>query len=370
MPLAPIPRRPFCLPRVAVALVLSVLTLLGAPWSAPPVWADETTAPTPATLEQAFTDVPPDHWAAGAITALAETGVLEGTGGGRFEPERTVTRAEFLTALIRARGFSLEAQAAYDPAFGGKGFGRGSTTFSDTPEGAWHRDYVTLAYRLGLTEGVGQDRFEPDLPVTREQAAAFAVRAAGWAGRVNEMSWSEARSTVRELFTDGGLVSEWARAAVALAGREGLVNEMPDGTFAPKRTCTRAEAAAIIQRLRTAVPPPATSIAVAPGGPEVPASSRLVLTATAYGPETGSGTPWAGLCFLGIPVREGIVAVDPSVIPLGTHLFIEGYGYAVAADIGGAVKGNRVDLFLDLPHEELLRFGMRDLDVLVLEPVG
>jgi 3D (Asp-Asp-Asp) domain-containing protein len=64
------------------------------------------------------------------------------------------------------------------------------------------------------------------------------------------------------------------------------------------------------------------------------------------------------------------VAVDPSVIPLGTHLFIEGYGYAVAADIGGAVKGNRVDLFLDLPHEELLRFGMRDLNVLVVEPIG
>jgi 3D (Asp-Asp-Asp) domain-containing protein len=184
------------------------------------------------------------------------------------------------------------------------------------------------------------------------------------------MSWSEARSAVRELFTDGGLVSQWARAALALAGREGLVNGTPGGTFAPRRTCTRAEAAAIIQRLRSAVPPPATELAVAPDGPEVPASSRLVLTATAYGPETGSGTPWAGLCFLGIPVREGIVAVDPSVIPLGTHLFIEGYGYAVAADIGGAVKGNRVDLFLDLPHEELLRFGMRDLNVLVVEPIG
>jgi 3D (Asp-Asp-Asp) domain-containing protein len=40
------------------------------------------------------------------------------------------------------------------------------------------------------------------------------------------------------------------------------------------------------------------------------------------------------LCYLGLPTREGIVAVDRKVIPLGTHLYVEGYGYAVAAGVG------------------------------------
>jgi len=301
------------------------------------------------------------------VRELAEDGVLEGTGGGRFEPDRAVTRAEFLTAVIRARGFSLEAQAAYDPTFGGEGFGRGSAVFSDTPEGTWHRPYVALAYRLAITEGAGPGVFEPDRPVTRQEVALFAVRAAGWAGRVREMSWTEARTAVRESFTDGGAVAEWARAAVAVASAESLLEGMPDGSFAPERTCTRAEAAAILQRLRRAVPVPPDEMAPAGGGPAVAAVKKLDLTATAYGPDTGAGTPWAGLTYLGLPVREGVVAVDPAVIPLGTHLFVEGYGYAVAADVGGAIKGSRIDVFLDLGHDDLLRFGMRELGVLILD---
>jgi len=353
------------------AVLLVTLSATGTPAaaeSAPAAAPEDTVGPgdTPAPGGP-FSDVPAAHWAAQVVRELAEAGVLEGTGGGRFEPDRAVTRAEFLAALIRARDFSLEAQAVYDPTFGGEGYGRGSTVFRDSPEGAWHRPYVALANRLALTEGAGMGLFEPDRPVTREEVAAFAVRAAGWAGRVRDMSWTEARTAVRESFTDGDAVAEWARAPVSVAVAEGLLEGMPDGSFDPGRTCTRAEAAAVLQRLRRAVPPPSRSLAVTDDGPAVRALESITLTATAYGPETGSGTPWAGLCYLGLPVREGIVAVDPSVIPLGTHLFIEGYGYAVAADIGGAIKGDRIDLFLDLSHDELLRFGMRDLSVLVLD---
>jgi 3D (Asp-Asp-Asp) domain-containing protein len=54
--------------------------------------------------------------------------------------------------------------------------------------------------------------------------------------------------------------------------------------------------------------------------------------------------PSYGFTYTGVPVTFGIVAVDPRVIPLGTRLYIPGYGFAVAADTGGGIVGNMIDL--------------------------
>ena len=61
----------------------------------------------------------------------------------------------------------------------------------------------------------------------------------------------------------------------------------------------------------------------------------------------------------------GMVSVDPNVIPLGSQLYIEGYGYAVAADTGGGIVGNRIDLAMD-SVSDALNFGRRDVVVHVL----
>lgn len=81
--------------------------------------------------------------------------------------------------------------------------------------------------------------------------------------------------------------------------------------------------------------------------------------ATAYAP-TGNRTA------VGARTRRGIVAVDPKVIPLGTHMFIKGYGYAVAADTGGAIKGRRVDLFFE-SNSDAVKWGRRPVDIYILE---
>lgn len=65
-------------------------------------------------------------------------------------------------------------------------------------------------------------------------------------------------------------------------------------------------------------------------------------------------------------LRRGIVAVDPNLIPLGTKLFIPGYGYAVADDTGGSIIGTRIDLAFDT-HEEALWFGRRSVIVYIVE---
>lgn len=70
--------------------------------------------------------------------------------------------------------------------------------------------------------------------------------------------------------------------------------------------------------------------------------------------------------YLGYPARHGSVAVDPDFIPLGTKLWIPGYGIGIAADIGTAVVGNIVDLCMDT-YEESCEWGRQDVDIYVLE---
>ena len=98
---------------------------------------------------------------------------------------------------------------------------------------------------------------------------------------------------------------------------------------------------------------------------------KLSMSATAYTCDYAStgkrpGDKGFGVTRSGLLVRRGLVAVDPRVIPLGTKLYIEGYGYAIAADTGSAVKGLHVDLYFET-RDACLDYGRRTVDVYVLE---
>ena len=79
------------------------------------------------------------------------------------------------------------------------------------------------------------------------------------------------------------------------------------------------------------------------------------MESTAYSPYEGGAYTATGA-----PVRYGIAAVDTDLIPLGTNLYIEGYGHALAADVGGAIQGNRIDLAFD-SYQEAMDWGRRDV---------
>ena len=83
--------------------------------------------------------------------------------------------------------------------------------------------------------------------------------------------------------------------------------------------------------------------------------------ATAYHPSDGDGR---GITATGTMAGHGTVAVDPSVIPLGSEVYIPQYGHAVAADTGGAIIGNRIDLCMET-FEECYNFGRRDIEVFI-----
>lgn len=90
------------------------------------------------------------------------------------------------------------------------------------------------------------------------------------------------------------------------------------------------------------------------------------MTATAY---TGNGFTATGLKPVRDPNGLSTIAVDPSVIPLGSKVHVEGYGYAIASDTGGAIKGNKIDLYMN-SVAECLSFGRRTVTVTIIAYPG
>lgn len=97
-------------------------------------------------------------------------------------------------------------------------------------------------------------------------------------------------------------------------------------------------------------------------------SDVLTMNATAYCPCSRCCGKWAnGITASGLRASYGVCAVDTRVIPLGTKLYVEGYGYCIAADTGGAIKGNRIDLCYGT-HSAALNsgFGHKNVKVYIL----
>ena len=88
--------------------------------------------------------------------------------------------------------------------------------------------------------------------------------------------------------------------------------------------------------------------------------SMVASAYSAHDPGNGNFTSTGSL------LRKGLVAVDPNFIPLGTRLYIPGYGNAIADDVGGSIKGNRIDLAFDT-HGEALQFGRQEIVVYIIE---
>jgi 3D (Asp-Asp-Asp) domain-containing protein len=118
------------------------------------------------------------------------------------------------------------------------------------------------------------------------------------------------------------------RLAAAVASRSAYVSSLQAQVRATQVRSVEAQAQAAQQRSQQLQP--TTS---APAG-----KGQLTVSATCY--------DLSGRTATGMPVGQGVVAVDPTVIPLGTRMYVPGYGKGVAADIGGGIKGNTIDLWM------------------------
>lgn len=187
----------------------------------------------PVLSQKMFEDIK-GHWAGPEIRKLASRLIIKGMTDTAFAPEANITRAQFATLLVRALGLRQE------PA--------GAAGFSDVRPGDWYAGAVGAAVQAGLIKGYEDGSFRPDNNVTREEAAAMAVRALSLAGK-SIAPGSEANKTYLTGYRDNNRVSSWAHSVMAAAVKNGIISGHADGTLTPREKSTRAEASVIISRI-------------------------------------------------------------------------------------------------------------------------
>ncbi|WP_217591728.1 S-layer homology domain-containing protein [Cohnella sp. GbtcB17] len=184
----------------------------------------------------AYTDISFDDlgglpWAQDAIYGLAAKGVVQGVGNGRFDPNRSVTRAEFIAMLMKA----LDLNGAEVAASG--------SSFNDVAEGAWYADAVTAARKLGIVNGRSATKFGVSDPITRQDMAVMVDRA------LTAIGHAETAASVSTAFVDQDAISGYAREAVEAIRRAGIIQGTDGNRFEPFSHTTRAQSAAVIYRL-------------------------------------------------------------------------------------------------------------------------
>ena len=174
-----------------------------------------------------FADVT-THWAKDAIEDMAEKGIINGVGDQKFEPDRSVSRSEFIAMIVRLLGIDDAGD---------------EQIFADVTSSDWYYSVVQTASRAGLISGRG-DGFDPIATISREEAAVVLM---------NAYEKYKGEATAEPLgFADKDSISSWATAAVEKAVGVGLLKGDDTNTVRPAGNLTRAEAASILARLDVA----------------------------------------------------------------------------------------------------------------------
>ena len=179
---------------------------------------------SPALAAGGYSDVPRDHWAAQSVRRAGELGLFQGVGGGRFGLGEPITRAAFVTALVRL--FDWEAERPQSPAF------------SDVPAGAWYFSAVETAFAHDAFR-LQQGRFRPEEPITREEMAVMLVRSLGYTSLAVTLGAEECP------FTDVSVSPGY----ITLAYDLGIVGGTGNGRFDPGSSAAREQAAAVLVRV-------------------------------------------------------------------------------------------------------------------------
>ena len=174
-----------------------------------------------------YNDIAGAAWATDSINALSARGIVRGVGAESFNPSGSVTRAEFITMLMNA--FDLTET------------GR-TTSLKDVQEGTWYYDAVATAQSLGITGGRTDGTFGVNDPVSRQDMAVLAYKAAAL---LKDSSTAGTSLT----FTDNSAISGYALEAVKAMSAAGMIQGTGNGLFAPMAATTRAQAAVIVYRL-------------------------------------------------------------------------------------------------------------------------
>ncbi|MBP2111225.1 glycosyl hydrolase 53 family protein [Paenibacillus silagei] len=177
--------------------------------------------------DKSFADVTPADWAYSVIKEMAAKHIIEGDREGHFAPKREVSRAEFVTMLVRALGLKAE----------------GLRSFADVDSSKWYSGDVAAAFAAGIVKGDSTGKFAPESHITRQEMATLLVRA------YELHSGSPAPAGSLPAFADAAKIDSWAKEAVSSAGSLGFITGTPDGFLKPLANATRAECAKVLSVL-------------------------------------------------------------------------------------------------------------------------
>ena len=205
------------------------------------------TSPEESFIEDAsFGDIA-GHWAKKGIKAWTVRQLAGGYPDGTFRPDSPITRAEFLTMLNRAFGYTNMADLA-----GGQI--TDSVTDCDVAETDWYAAEIVKAATVGYLGGYPDGTVKPQNPITRQEAAALLAKILPPTNFAKDKNEDGSNDTVDSLFgikvkfADQAQIPAWSQAAIAAAVSGGYMNGYPDGTFQPTKPITRAEAISVLNR--------------------------------------------------------------------------------------------------------------------------
>ena len=181
---------------------------------------------------QKFNDVSPSAWYAEAVDYTVREGLMNGVGGGKFDPEGPMTRAMVVTVLWRLMN-------------GQGGYASSIPHIQDVKPGQWYSEAVGWAVCNGIVKGTDSTHFSPNDPVTREQLVTILYRV------VNNYAYDASDKANLDSFPDRGSVSRYATQALQWAVGSAVICGVTTGGVVylrPQNSATRAQVAAIFMR--------------------------------------------------------------------------------------------------------------------------
>ncbi|WP_261301757.1 family 43 glycosylhydrolase [Paenibacillus andongensis] len=179
-------------------------------------------------VNDSFSDINNYLWAKRAIEVMASKGVINGVAADRFAPDSNITRADFVFILVKALGLSAKTDS----------------NFAGVRQDAYYTDALAVAKKLGIATGVGDNRFNPDEKISRQDLMILIDRAM----KINKKELAAGSDADLAQFEDHASVAPYAVQSVSILIKNGIVTG--DGAkINPLGNATRAEAVVLIYRI-------------------------------------------------------------------------------------------------------------------------
>lgn len=179
-------------------------------------------------VKKMFEDTAKYKWAEKQISVLASKNIIRGTSETTYSPQKNITRADFLKLLVNTLGLKIDINGSFD----------------DIAANAHYYNEVAIAKALGITSGLGNNKFEPSAQISRQDMMVMVEKALQIAGK----SGVEGSNVDLKRFNDADKIASYARKSVASLINEGIITG--DGSkINPTGKTTRAEAAIILYKL-------------------------------------------------------------------------------------------------------------------------